>query len=209
MTKNFNNIPLPELQLLSKTRPAKLGLGSTRVMNLSWTSLSEDVFLSLGVKTLWKTKLWLIRAKRKKTHHGYNCATKSPEPHLAVAARLFWSLLSSRIQLSSLRQSNPLKKNFTEHIIYTLCDWTAINKQRYLTHRGFFPRMHCELSIAIKCSPSVYPPLHWSSNTRVAIRSICIRCDDPIVLFFHSVCGGGCKHRSNMLFSGDLSSSFE
>lgn len=140
MTKNFNNISLPEFQLLSKTRPAKLGRGNTRVMNLSWTPLSEDVFLSLGVKTLWKTKLWLIRAKWKKTHHGLNCATKSPEPHLAVAAWLLWSLLSSRIQLSSLQQSNPLKKNFTEHITYRLCDWTAINKHRYHTHRGFFSK---------------------------------------------------------------------
>lgn len=170
-------------------------------MNLSWTSLSEDVFLSLGVKTLWKTKLWLIRAKRKKTHHGLNCATKSPEPHLAVAAQLLWSLLSSRIQLSSLRQSNPLKKNFTAHIIYTLCDWTTINKQRYLTHRGFFSKdalwiKHCNQmqSLYLPTATLVQRVIH------VLLSEVFV----SVVMILLRVCGGGCKHWANMLFSGDL-----
>lgn len=106
-------------------------------MNLSWTAQRGNLFLSLGVKTLWKTKLWLIRAQSDESWSWFNCVWKNREPHLAVVSELLWSLLLSRIQLSSLQHSNPLKKNFTGaqhlHTVWT----TAINKHSYLPHRGF------------------------------------------------------------------------
>lgn len=109
------------------------------VINLSCTVQSVNVFLSLVVKTLWKNKLWLISTKSNGSWSWSNCLWKKREPHLAVVSQLLWSLLSSRIQLSSLQHNSPLKKNFTgaQHL-HTVCGWAAVNRCSYRPHRGFY-----------------------------------------------------------------------
>lgn len=103
-------------------------------MNLSWTAQTGNLFLSLGVKTLWKTKLWLIRAQSDASWSWSNCVWKS------VTWQWFHSnfgvFCQSRIQLCSLQHSNPLKKNFTgaQH----LHTQASVNKHSHLPRRGFF-----------------------------------------------------------------------
>lgn len=164
-------------------------------MNLSWTAQRGNLFLSLGVKTLWKTKLWLIRAQSNESWSWSNCVWKNREPHLAAVSRLLWSLLSSRIQLSSLQHNNPLKKNFTgaQHLhtvwmsrhkqtqlspsqrIFQGCAAHNINYRKQIPviiYRHICPTCNTCISMRSICSGSVYPvaclaPTKYNTNTRV------------------------------------------
>lgn len=146
-------------------------------MNLSWTAqqCSGNVFLSLGVKTLWKSKLWLIRPQSIESWSWSNCVWKNHEPHLAMFPQLLWSLLSSRIQLSSLQHSNPLKKNFTgaQHLS-THCVDEPPQTNTAISLTGFFPRWAVKNMNYCKQIPVIiYRYICPACNTCFALRCIC------------------------------------
>lgn len=100
-------------------------------MNSSWTAQSGNLLLSLGVKTLWKTKLWLIRAQSNESWSWSNCVWKNQSltwPRFLSSSGVF-----CRVEFNYLRFSTTTlwRRISLEHSIYTLC------KHSYLPHRGF------------------------------------------------------------------------
>lgn len=84
-------------------------------MNISWTAQSREVFLSLGVKTLWKknkNKLWLIRAKRKKADHGLIVLQRTESRDLAEVSQLLWSLFVEYNSIIFASAEQPFEDGF-------------------------------------------------------------------------------------------------